>query len=366
MGKAIRHSPAYAGVGVDTNAAASGLTALLGYLKNTSEFIDPTYLPEMPSGFFANVLSLSKSLSIAISTDGVGSKVVVAQMLEQYEGIGVDCVAVNVNDVLCAGAEPVALLDYISIKEPQKNVLSNLGKGMEKGAAIAGIAIVGGELSQHPDTLMGPGPGVPFDIAGTALGVIVNREPVTGKHIVPGDIIMGFPSDGIHSNGLTLARSILLNQGSAAIHRFLPECAKTVGEELLRPTKIYAPEIRALLSAGIKLKGIAHISGDGLLNLTRLGAEVGYRITNLLEIPPIFNILQKEGNIADEEMFKVFNMGIGLCAVVEAQDVDKVVNVVKSVGRTVTAIGSVIETPEKGLILEPVGLIGNNLGFERV
>ena len=353
----------YADSGVDTQAAASGLARLLRWVSETHQYREGLGEPVLPIGFFASVLRLTDRLSLAISTDGVGSKTVVAQLADSYESIGVDCVAVNVNDILCVGAEPLALVDYIACQVPQAEMLEQLGKGLQEGARQARIAIVGGELSQHPDTLTGPRPGYAFDIAGTAVGILDERAPIIGSDIKPGDVVLGLPSNGIHSNGLTLARRVLLGEEGKGIDRYLAECGRTVGKELLRPTAIYVPEVMALLRGGVAVKGLAHISGDGLLNLTRLNADVSYQITDLPAPPPIFNVIQTEGNVAVAEMFRVFNMGIGFCVVVSSQDVDAALSAIASVGGVAQPIGHVTPGPRRRVIVEQYGLVGEGDGF---
>ncbi len=343
----------YSAAGVDTDAASAGLAGMLSWVRETLEFRKGMGEPLLPIGFFANVLRLTDQLSVAISTDGVGSKVLVAQLMERYDTIGIDCVAVNVNDVICTGAEPVALLDYIGVQEPRRELLEDIGRGLHEGARQARVAIVGGELSQ----------GHAFDLVGMALGVLQGREPIVGKNIQPGDVVIGLPSNGVHSNGLTLARRVLLREGDAGVARQLPECGRTVGEELLRPTRIYVQEVMALLDAGVDVKGLAHISGDGLLNLTRLAAPVGYRITSLPPPPSIFPVVQSEGSVSTAEMFRVFNMGVGFCVVVAPQEVDAALAVIGSAGGAAVPIGHAVDDAERRVVIEPHGLVGRNGRF---
>ncbi len=342
----------YAAAGVDTSAAASGLRALLAFVRETESFREGAGEPLVPVGFFASVLKLTERLSLAISTDGVGSKSAVAQQVGRYESIGWDCIAVNVNDVVCTGAEPIALVDYVSVQHPHEELLAALGKGMRDGAERARIAVVGGELSQHPDGLTGPREGYAFDIAGTCVGILDGRAPITGAAIEPGDVVLGLPSDGIHANGLTLARHVLGDAGEA-----LPECGVTVGEELLRPTHIYVPELLALLRSGVEVRGLAHISGGGLLNLTRLAAPVGYRIDGSWDVPPVFDVIAREGSVEAAEMFGVFNMGIGFCAVVPEASVQAAVDVVAAAGGRALQIGRAVDGPRR-VELPRHGLVG--------
>jgi phosphoribosylformylglycinamidine cyclo-ligase len=352
----------YGTSGVDTDAASAGLAHLLAWVGRTPSFREGIGEALVPNGFFASVLRMSDTLSLAISTDGVGSKSAVAQLVGSYEGIGWDTVAVNVNDVVCTGAEPVAMVDYISLQKPHADLLGPLGKGLHDGAERARVAIVGGELSQHPDTLTGPREGYAFDISGTCVGVLDSVAPITGSSVRPGDIVLALPSNGIHANGMTLARLVLLANGQGA-DRYLDECGLTVGEELLRPTHIYVPQAMEVMRSRIAVHGFAHISGDGLLNLLRLDAEVGYRFTALPPVSPIFDVIQREGGVSDEEMWRVFNMGVGFCIVVAATDVDSALTAIHRVGGEAIVAGEVVAGPKR-IELPTVGLIGRDGTFE--
>ncbi|MDE2766080.1 MAG: phosphoribosylformylglycinamidine cyclo-ligase [Chloroflexota bacterium] len=351
----------YAAAGVDDDAAAEALEGLLRWTRRTLGLPKGAGAPLSGEGFFAAVLRLTETLNLAVSTDGVGSKAAVAQLAGRYESIGWDCVAVNVNDVLCVGARPVALLDYISVQEPRADLLEALGKGMAAAAERAGVAIVGGEVSQHPDTLTGPRPGYAFDIAGTALGVIEGREPIDGSAVRPGDAIIGMASDGIHANGLTLARRALLVDG-AGIDRPLPQCGATVGEELLRPTHIYVPEALALLKSDVPVHGLAHVSGGGLLNLARLNAEVGYRVDALPPAPPVFEAIREAGDVEAAEIFRVFNMGVGFCAIVPREAADDALAALRSAEGDAQVIGAVTDGPRR-VEVEPYHLVSQGGRF---
>jgi phosphoribosylformylglycinamidine cyclo-ligase len=352
----------YSEAGVDTDAAARGLAALLGWVRRTEAYRTGLGGPLVPNGFFANVLGMTDRLSLAITTDGVGSKSAVAQLAGRYEPIGWDAVAVNVNDVICVGAEPAALVDYISLQAPHPDLLEQLGKGMHDAAQRSGVAIVGGELSQHPDTLTGPRPGYAFDISGTCVGVLDGRAPITGSAIRPGDVILGLPSNGIHANGLTLARRVLL-ESPDAIDAVLPECGRTVGEELLRPTHIYVPEAVALLRAGVDVRGLAHISGDGLLNLSRFDADVTYRFDALPEPGGVFAAIQARGGVDEAEMWRVFNMGIGFCVVVAPDQMDAAQAAIAAAGGESSVIGQVSAQTGRRVELVAQRLVGQDGRF---
>lgn len=352
----------YGESGVDIEAASSGLKSLLSWVNQTLDFRHGKGEALLPNGFFANAVRLRDDLLVVLSTDGVGSKSMVAQATGIYESIGWDCVAVNVNDVICTSAEPTTLVDYISLSEPKQDLLEALGHGLYDGALKAGVSIVGGELSQHPDSLTGPRPGYAFDISGTAIGILEGRQPVTGRDLASGDVIIGLPSNGIHSNGLTLARRALIADLNG-VSRLLPDCGRSVGEELLRPTEIYVQEIMALINGEIPIKGLAHISGDGLLNLARLDAPVGYIITDMLEIPPVFSYIQTEGNIGIEEMYGVFNMGVGFCVLVASDHADTALAVLKAFNNATRIIGSVVEDEERRVTITQNSLVGQHARF---
>lgn len=354
----------YASSGVDTDEAARGLSGLLKWVAETSSFVDGIGPSPVPGGFFAAVLPLSDRLSLAISTDGVGSKSVLAQLTGDFESIGWDCVAVNVNDIVCTGARPIALVDYIALQHPHGDMLAALGKGMRDAAERARVAIVGGELSQHPDTLTGPRDGYAFDISATCVGVLEDgAPPITGAAIRPGDAVIGMASNGIHANGLTLARSILLGGDShESVGLMLPECGRTVGEELLRRTHVYVPEAMALLHARVDVRGLAHISGDGLLNLLRLDAEVEYYLDALPEPQPVFEAVRWRGNVSLAEMYRVYNMGVGFCAVVPGDSADDALAAIAAAGGEASVIGTVREG-RRSVVLPEQGLVGEGSTF---
>tara|TARA_Y100001936_G_scaffold217036_1_gene228674 strand:- start:6065 stop:7165 length:1101 start_codon:yes stop_codon:yes gene_type:complete len=351
----------YSQSGVDTDAAGKGLSGLLRWVSETREFTGNRGKQIAPSGFFANVLEISENLSVAISTDGVGSKSVLAQITGNFEIIGWDCIAVNVNDIICTGAMPLAIVDYIALQYPHEDLLSELGRGMRNGAKRANVAVVGGELSQHPDTLIGPRDGYAFDISATCIGLL-DRPPVTGSQIEINDVILGFPSNGIHANGLTLARQIFQVTDLSSLNRRINGSNNFIGEELLRPTAIYVPQVKAMLDSGVDVHGLAHISGDGFLNLLRLDANVTYRIDNMLTVPNVFNAIQQAGKVSIEEMFHVFNMGVGFCAVVPQNQANLAISAIKDIGDHAQIIGY-IEKGDRQVIVEDFNLLGIEGGF---
>jgi len=320
-----RQAMDYSGAGVDNVSEEVGLRGVRSWLDKTLAFRkDRPGAPFLGTHFYANILDLGGGQGLAISTDGVGTKVLIARMMQKYDTVGIDCMAMNVNDVLCVGAEPVAFLDYLAVSAPNPEIMEQIAKGLHDAARIARVSVPGGETAQIPELLAKDElPGISFDLAGTAIGIVQLDKLIVGHDIGPGDVILGLPSSGIHSNGLTLARKVLLGKAALSVEAYVDDLGRSVGEELLEPTIIYVPQVMDMLDSGLKIKGLAHITGDGLLNLTRFEAAVGYTIEDLPQPLPLFSLIQKLGNIEDAEMFRVFNMGIGFCVILSRDDVDK-------------------------------------------
>jgi len=351
----------YARSGVDTEAAASGIGALVSALGR----IDPGRPRRsiLETGHYASVLALDADTAIAICTDGVGTKLIVAEQAGRFDTVGIDCVAMNVNDLVCVGAEPIAMVDYIAVEQVDARVLGEIGESLRHGAELAGVEIPGGELAQVPEMLEGHPSPHGIDLVGAAIGVVSRRDILTGAAIEPGDAVIGLPSSGLHSNGFTLARRALFDQGGLSLRDSPPQLGgRTLAAELLEPTEVYVRAALALLQSAARVRGLAHITGDGLLNLTRLKDTVGYRIDEPLPPQPIFGLIQEQGAIPDHEMWEVFNMGTGFCCVVCADDAAPALELLRGhhagaqvIGR-VTAAAGVVEIP-------PAGLIGARDGF---
>ncbi|HET8813815.1 MAG TPA: phosphoribosylformylglycinamidine cyclo-ligase [Solirubrobacterales bacterium] len=298
---------AYAKAGVDqgaADAAVAGLVRALGAI----ELGRPSAQVPLP-GHYASVIKIDERTGIALSTDGVGTKLVLAEQLGRFDTIGIDCVAMNVNDVICVGAEPLAMLDYIAIEKADPEVCAEIGVGLARGAELAGIEIPGGELAQLGQLVRG------VDVSGACFGTVPLDAIVDGSAIEPGDVVIGLPSSGLHSNGYTLARSAL-----AEIPLDDDRLGRPLGEVLLEPTEIYVKPVVELLRSEIDVRGLAHITSGGTGNLLRLAAEVGYEIDDPLPVPPVFDLIREHGDVSDEEMREVFNMGCGFCVVVPAGD----------------------------------------------
>jgi phosphoribosylformylglycinamidine cyclo-ligase len=346
----------YKTAGVDTATTQSGLHKIVERIKETWPASGGIGAVKLDIGYFANVIDIG-GIGLAICTDGVGSKSIIAQMMRRYDTIGIDCVAMNVNDVLCVGARPISLVDYIGVEESDADMLGGIAIGLAEGAKQAGVSISGGEISPLKDVIRG------FDLVGTAVGIVPLDRIVTGRDLVPGDVIIGLESSGIHSNGLTLARYVFFKHGNLSIDRVLPELGISLGEELLRPTLIYVPEILEIIDKIPTVKGLINITGDGLLNLPRVDAKVGFMIDNLPPVPPIFRLIQTHGGVSSAEMYQVYNMGVGFCVLASERDHDAILSVLQRHGRRAQVIGRVIEDDSKGVYLPAQKLIGHGKEF---
>src|SRR6266496_1182111 len=324
---------AYAKAGVSQGDADAAVASLVSALAASPPARSRQVLA---SGHYANVVRLDERTGIALSTDGVGTKLVLAEQLGRWDTVGIDCVAMNVNDVICVGAEPLAMVDYLAVDRADPDVAGAIGAGLARGAELAGIEVVGGELAQLGEIVNG------LDLAGACFGVVQLDSLVTGDSIGPGDPVIGLPSSGLHSNGYTLARSVL---GELPLDD--DRLGRPLGDVLLEPTEIYVKPIVDLLRSDVDVRGLAHITSGGLKNLLRLEAEVAYEIDDPLPVPPIFTLIQELGDVGDEEMHEVFNMGCGFCVVVAATDEDAALEILRGHYPEAKRIGRAIQgTPE--------------------
>jgi phosphoribosylformylglycinamidine cyclo-ligase len=314
-------SDAYAAAGVDTGQSDRAVDAIVGVLR-TIETGRPS-ASVVGSGHYASVLRVADNLGIAMSTDGVGSKLVVAEQADRLETVGIDCVAMNVNDLICVGAEPIAMLDYLAVEQADPEALARIATGLKVGAEAAGVEIPGGELAVLPELIRGHPSPHGFDLCGTAIGTVALDAIVTGAGACPGDALIGLPSSGLHSNGYTLARRALLEEGGLALDDTPAELGgASVADALLEPTVIYVRAVVDLLRSGLPVRGLAHITGGGLRNLLRLNDGVGFAIEEPLDVPAICTLVAERGGIGPAEMWDVFNMGCGFVAVVPETQAD--------------------------------------------
>jgi phosphoribosylformylglycinamidine cyclo-ligase len=346
----------YKTAGVDTAATQSGLNKIVQRIKETWPPPGGIGAVKLDIGYFANVIDIG-GIGLAICTDGVGSKSIIAQMMRRYDTIGIDCVAMNVNDVLCVGARPISIVDYIGVEESDAEMLGAIAIGLAAGAKAAGVSISGGEISPLKDVMRG------FDLVGTAVGIVPLDRIITGRDLVPGDVVIGLESSGIHSNGLTLARYVFFKQGTLSVDHVFPELGVPLGEELLRPTLIYVPEILEVINQIPTVKALINITGDGLLNLPRVEARVGFEIDNMPPVPAIFRLIQTHGGVSNAEMYQVYNMGVGFCVLVSEIDRDPVLSILQRHARRAQVIGRVIEDDSKGVYLPAQKLTGHGKEF---
>jgi phosphoribosylformylglycinamidine cyclo-ligase len=318
-------SDAYAAAGVDTGQADRAVDALVGVLRTIE--LDRPSASVLASGHYASVLRVAENLGIAMSTDGVGSKIVVAEQADRLETVGIDCIAMNVNDVVCVGAEPIAMLDYLAVEQADPRALARIGEGLRVGAQAANVEIPGGELAVLPELIRGHPSPHGFDLCGTAIGTVALDAIVTGDDLAPGHALIGLPSSGLHSNGYTLARRALLDEGGLALDDRPPELGgASVADALLEPTVIYVRAVLDLLRSNVPVHGLAHITGGGVDNLLRLGGgRVGFAIDDPLPVPAVFGLVARLGGVSDAEMWEVFNMGCGFVAMVPAERADEAV-----------------------------------------
>lgn len=321
---------AYAQAGVSQRRADSAVAALVSHLSRI-ETGRPTRVVPLP-GHYASVLRLDERTGIAFGTDGVGTKMVVAERLGRFETIGIDCIAMNVNDLICVGAEPIAMLDFILCSEADAAVCGAIGAGLRAGAEQAGIEIPGGEIAQVGDVVSG------WELTGSAIGLVALDGIVTGDRVEPGDALIGLPSSGLHSNGYTLARRVL-----AEVPLRDERLGRPLGDVLLEPTTVYVRAVLELLRSAVDVRGLAHITGDGLNNLNRLRDDVRYEITDPLPVPEVFALIQELGDVAEAEMYEVFNMGLGFVCVVPEGDAEAAVALLASQHPGTRVIGRVGE-----------------------
>jgi phosphoribosylformylglycinamidine cyclo-ligase len=329
----------YAGAGVDQDAKGKSAKSLVGTLRFKRQGLGAPV--DLPVGFtglidFGDVL-------LSMCTDGVGTKLLLAEELGKWDTVGIDCVAMNVNDLICVGAEPLAFVDYIATPEAEPGLWAELGKGLDEGCRQANCTLIGGETSIMPEVVKS------LDLSGTAMGYVKKDRVVTGQAVAPGDALIGLAASGVHSNGYTLVRKTV----EAAGRRWgEPFGGTTLGLECLRPTQIYVRSVMRLMAAPCEVHGMANITGGGLRNLVRWRKDRRIVIDDPLPVPPIFGALQKWGGIEPREMWRTFNMGMGFAMSVPEASVDAALEALKANGPRV--VGRV--EAGSGVVQEPLGL----------
>ena len=302
-----QHRHTYAESGVDILVEEEAIRALTSHFTTKKE---GSGSPINIKGAYAGLLDMGGFI-LGFTTDGVGSKVLVATEMNNWRTIGIDCMAMNVNDLYAMGLEPIAFVDYLAMETVEPSIADQIGQGLAKGAEMANVSILGGETASLPDIIRG------FDLAGSCVGIAAKEKLVTGQKIEEGDAIVGIPSTGVHSNGLTLARKLLAKY---SLHTRYGNMERTLGEELLVPTRIYSEVLD--INKNCEVHGMAHITGGGLLNLKRI-TRLGFNLSDPLAPQEIFKMIQAEG-VEVEEMYKTFNMGMGFAIIASENEVSRI------------------------------------------
>lgn len=338
----------YKDAGVDTKEGERAVSLMKEHVKKTFNENVLTGLGSFGSLFSLDVAGMKQPVLVS-GTDGVGTKLKIAFMMDKHDTVGIDCVAMCVNDVLCQGAKPLFFLDYIATGKVRAEKIADIVKGIADGCSQSGSALVGGETAEMPD-FYGEGE---YDMAGFSVGIVDKERIITGERIAAGDRIIGIPSSGIHSNGYSLVRKVFFEKMKMGVDEYVEELGQTLGEALLTPTKIYANACGAVLPK-FDVKGIVHITGGGFFeNIPRILPDDTAAVidTDAWQIPPIFTYIEKCGNIDRKEMFSTYNMGIGMMMVVDADDAAGVVEALKAAGENAAVIGEIRQRTDDSVVL---------------
>lgn len=340
----------YKKAGVDIEAGYKAVSLMKEHIASTMR---PEVLTDI--GGFSGAFSMKKFVgmeepTLVSGTDGVGTKLKLAFILDKHDTIGIDCVAMCVNDIACAGGEPLFFLDYIACGKNEPEKIAKIVSGVADGCRQADSALIGGETAEMP----GFYPVDEYDLAGFSVGIVDKKDMITGKELRAGDVLVGMASSGIHSNGYSLVRSVF-SMNAETLNRTY-ECLEsdlTLGETLLTPTKIYVKALRSIKEAGVRIKACSHITGGGFYeNIPRMLKDGTHAVIdkNSFVVPPIFKMLASDGNVKEEAMFNTYNMGVGMITAVAKEDVDKTVEAIKAAGETPYVLGEIKEG-EKGITL---------------
>ena len=338
----------YKSSGVDIEAGYKSVELMKQYVKTTMR-------PEVLGGLggFSGAFSLEKikdmeKPTLVSGTDGVGTKIKLTFLMDKHDTIGIDCVAMCVNDIACAGGEPLFFLDYIACGKNIPEKIAEIVKGVSAGCVQSEAALIGGETAEHPGLM----PEDEYDLAGFAVGVVDEKDLITGENLKPGDVLIGMASSGVHSNGFSLVRKVF-DMTVESLNTYYDELGATLGETLLAPTRIYVKALKAVKEAGVTVKACSHITGGGFYeNVPRMLKEGTHAVINKnsYPVPPIFTLMAKKGNIEEHMMYNTYNMGLGMIVAVDPADVDKTMEAMKSAGDTPYVVGT-IEAGEKGVTL---------------
>ena len=343
----------YKKAGVDIEAGYKAVSLMKEHIASTMR---PEVLTDI--GGFSGAFSMKKFMgmeepTLVSGTDGVGTKLKIAFLLDKHDTIGIDCVAMCVNDIACAGGEPLFFLDYIACGKNEPEKIAKIVSGVAEGCRQSDAALIGGETAEMP----GFYPVEEYDLAGFSVGVVDKKDMITGKTLKAGDVLVGMASSGIHSNGYSLVRQVF-SMNTEALNRTYESLSGTLGETLLTPTKIYVKALKSIKVAGVTIKACSHITGGGFYeNIPRMLKEGTHAVIEKgsFVIPPIFEMLAKDGNVAEEAMYNTYNMGVGMITAVDKADVDKTVEAIKKAGEIPYVLGEIIDG-EKGITLKEADL----------
>jgi len=338
----------YKNAGVDIEAGYKSVELMKEHVKKTMRSEVLTNIGGFSGAFSMGAFKDMEKPTLVSGTDGVGTKLKLAFLMDKNDTVGIDCVAMCVNDIACAGGEPLFFLDYIACGKNEPEKIATIVKGVAEGCIQSGCALIGGETAEMP----GFYPEDEYDLAGFAVGVVDEKDLITGKEIASGDTLIGIASSGVHSNGFSLVRSVF-KISEDSLNTYYERLGQTLGETLLTPTKIYVKTLKEVKNAGVRIKGCSHVTGGGFYeNIPRMLHD-GVRAVikkNSYEIPEIFKMLAKDGDIQEEMMYNTFNMGIGMVLAVDPKDVETVLEAVKVAGEEGYVLGYV-EAGEKGVTL---------------
>lgn len=336
----------YKSAGVDIEAGYKSVELMKKHIKGTMRPEVLTNIGGFSGAFSMNKFKDMENPTLVSGTDGVGTKLKLAFMMDKHDTVGIDCVAMCVNDIACAGGEPLFFLDYIACGKNEPEKIATIVSGVAEGCKQSGAALIGGETAEMP----GFYPVEEYDLAGFAVGVVDEKDLITGKELKDGDVLIGMASSGVHSNGFSLVRKVF-EMKPEVLGEYHESLGKTLGEALLAPTKIYVKALRTIKENGVKIKACSHITGGGFYeNIPRMLCE-GVRAVvkkDSYPIPPIFTMLAQEGNIEEQMMYNTFNMGLGMIVAVDKADVETTLKAIKDAGEDGYIVGHV-ETGEKGV-----------------
>ncbi len=336
----------YKKAGVDIEAGYKSVELMKEHVKKTMRKEVLGGIGGFSGAFSMDAFKNMEHPTLVSGTDGVGTKLKLAFLLDKHDTVGIDCVAMCVNDIACAGGEPLFFLDYIACGKNYPEKIATIVSGVAEGCLQSGAALIGGETAEMP----GFYPEDEYDLAGFAVGVVDQKDLITGADIKAGDVLVGIASSGVHSNGFSLVRSVF-SMDQETLNTYHEELGKTLGEALIAPTKIYVKTMKSIKEAGVTVKGCSHITGGGFYeNVPRMLPEGAHAVIrkDSYEVPAIFRMLAREGQIEEHMMYNTFNMGIGLVVAVDAGDVDRTMEAVKAAGETPYVIGEIREG-EKGV-----------------